>query len=471
MRPASTGRALSCGVRHRFLGQLAMHQQVLPRAKRLTGALDNLIHAHTALLVVAAVVVLLRFQHQFEEIRAFLLGTPWGIALFAMSIALLVFKACFVAFMFVHYLRYRATPSVADGELPTCTIIVPAFNEGRLVYDTLMSISRSSYPAHKLQVLAIDDGSTDDTFEWIQRAAQQLGDFVSVHRQPRNMGKRQALYRGFKQGTGEVFVTIDSDSVVDAETLRNLVSPFVTDPNCGAVAGNVKVLNREKAVIPKMLSVSFAFSFGVIRAAQSTMGSVLCTPGALSAYRRGAVLACLEDWVNQTFLGVKTDIGEDRAMTNLILKQGRNVLFQSNAVVYTNIPETYRTLRKMFTRWERSNVRENIVMSTFAFSKYRSAERIRPRILLLNQWVTILWAYPSLLVAVVILASYPGLFLSSMIVSVVLFSLIPAAYYAATQCWRRSLWIFSYNIFYSFALFWITPFAIVTARRRGWLTR
>jgi hyaluronan synthase len=285
------------------------------------------------------------------------------------------------------------------------------------------------------------------------------------------MGKREALHRGFTEGTGEIFVTIDSDSVIEPDTLRNLVSPFVVRPACGAVAGNVRVLNVEGGIIPRMLNVSFAYSFGVIRAAQSMMGSVLCTPGALAAYRRDAVLTCLDEWMNQTFLGVKSDIGEDRAMTNLILKQGQHVLFQSNAVVYTKIPESYRALRKMYTRWERSNVRENIAMSGFAFTKFREGERLRPRLLLLNQWITVLWAYPALLAAAIILASYPTLFISSMIVSVVAFSLIPATYYAATQSWRRSLWIFSYNIFYAFALFWITPFAIVTARRRGWLTR
>jgi hyaluronan synthase len=440
-------------------------------AEQRRGAPDFVIHAYTALLVVGALFVFLQFQHQFDEIREALLSTRWGTAFLVTSLAVVAFKVSFTVFMLVHFLRYRATPSVSDAELPTLTVIVPAFNEGRLVFDTLVSISRSSYPREKLQVLAIDDGSTDDTWDWIQRASQELGDFVAIHKQPRNMGKRQALYWGFQQGTGEVFVTIDSDSVVDADTLRNLVSPFVTDPNCGGVAGNVKVLNADTAIIPKMLRVSFAYSFGVVRAAQSTMGSVLCTPGALAAYRRDAVLACLDEWVHQTFLGVPSDIGEDRAMTNLILKQGRHVLFQRNAIVYTNTPENYRTLRKMYTRWERSNVRENIKMSQFAFTKFRKAERIRPRLLLLNQWITVIWAVPALFTAAMILGAYPRLFVSSMIVSVAMFSLIPATYYAATQCWRRSLWIFSYNLFYSFALFWITPFAIVTARRRGWLTR
>src|SRR5690554_8222479 len=92
--------------------------------------------------------------------------------------------------------------------------------------------------------------------------------------------------------------------------------------------------------------------------------------------------------MNQTFLGVQTDIGEDRAMTNMLLKQGYNALFQSNAHVCTNIPETYGILRKMFTRWERSNVRENIMMSKFAFSDFRKENKLKRRILLINQWMS-----------------------------------------------------------------------------------
>ncbi|HEY0928459.1 MAG TPA: glycosyltransferase [Gemmatimonas sp.] len=441
------------------------------KAAQPQGAPDALIHAYTALLLATGMFVFYRFQHQLDELRETLLTTPWGAAAIVLSITVLTFKVSFVGFMLVHFFRYRATPSVSDEELPTCTVIVPAYNEGRLVFDTLMSIANSRYPGHKLQVLAIDDGSTDDTWEWIQRASYHLGGFLSIHRLPRNMGKRQALHWGFTHGDGEVFVTIDSDSVVELDTIRNLVSPFFVNPDCGGVGGNVKVLNNKKAIIPKMLSVSFAYSFGVIRAAQSTMGSVLCTPGALAAYRRDCVRACLDDWMNQTFLGVPSDIGEDRAMTNLILKQGKHVLFQSNAVVYTNTPENYRGLRKMYTRWERSNVRENIAMSGFAFTKYRKAERIRPRILLVNQWIQMLWAYPALLAAAMVLSSYPTLFFSSMIVSVAAFSLIPAAYYAITHSWRRSMWMFSYSLFYSFTMFWLTPFAIATARTRGWLTR
>lgn len=439
--------------------------------KKFLSTIDYVIHINTFLLIIGAAFVLYEFQHQFEEIRDIMFSSYIGTIFYYFTVFILVFKICFLVYLLKHYLRYKPLSSVPDDQLPGCTIIVPAYNEGRFVFDTLMSISNSNFPKHKIQLIAIDDGSRDDTWEWMQKAKEKLGSFVSIYQQPENQGKRYALYRGFKLATGDVFVTIDSDSLVDKDTIRNLVTPFVIDKNCGAVAGNVKILNNKKAIIPKMLNVSFAFSFGFIRAAQSTMGSVLCTPGALSAYKKEAVMACLETWINQTFLGVKTDIGEDRAMTNMILKQGYHTVFQSNALVYTNIPETYRTLRRMFTRWERSNVRENIMMSRFAFKKFRKGKKIPSRILLTNQWLTIISAYPGLLVMVLVIGSYPRLFLSSAIISIFLFSLIPAVYYGLKHNFKKSIWIFSYNIFYSFFLFWITPYAIITASRRGWLTR
>lgn len=449
-----------------------MHKaKVFKKTKKFLSYMDYIIQINTFLLIIGAGFVLYEFQHQFQEIREIMFSSAIGSGFFYFTIVAVSFKILFLVFIFFHYNKYKPIETVKDNELPTLTVIVPAYNEGQFVFDTLNSISQSDYPKNKIQLMAIDDGSKDDTWEWMCKSKEKLGDFLTILKQPENLGKRHALHRGFQLATGEVLVTIDSDSLIDKNTLRNLVSPFVVDLNCGAVAGNVKINNLKNAIIPKMLNVSFAFSFGFIRAAQSQMKTVLCTPGALSAYRKEAVMNCLEDWINQTFLGVKTDIGEDRAMTNMIMKQGYHILFQNNAFVHTNIPETYNTLRKMFTRWERSNVRENIMMTKFAFSKFRPINTFKPRILLINQWLGIISAIPSLIVMLLIILSYPRLFFSSTIISVAIFSIIPAMYYFIKYSKKNSLWIFTYNIFYSFALFWITPFAILTARKRGWLTR
>src|SRR5690606_25293781 len=352
----------------------------------------------------------------------------------------------------IKYLQYKPIASVADEELPSCTVIVPAYNEGKLVYETLMSLDQSDFPKEKLQIISIDDGSTDDTWQWMKKAKEELGDIVSIYQQPKNKGKRHALYRGFNLATGEVFVTVDSDSLVKKDTLRNLVSPLKVNKDCGAVAGNVHVLNTKKALIPKMLNVSFAFSFEFIRAAQSTMGSVLCTPGALAAYRKEAVMNCLDEWMSQTFFGQLTDIGEDRAMTNMILKQGYHVMFQRNALVLTKIPEKFSGLRKMFTRWERSNVRENIMMSRFAFTNFRKSSKLGLRILLVNQWLGIVLAYPLVISMLYMIAVHPILFLSSTLMGILIFNSIPAGFYALKHHKSKSFLAHTYGIFYAFSL-------------------
>src|SRR5690606_36426140 len=316
-------------------------------------------------LMIAAIFVFINFRPYFEEIHFQRMETLPGQILVYTLFALLVFQVFFLGYLGYLYIKYKAVESVSDEELPTCTIIVPAYNEGRLVYETLKSISASNFPKEKMEIIAIDDGSKDDTWYWINKANADLNCSLTVYQQPENRGKRHALYKGFTTGTGEIFITIDSDSVVEKDTVRNLLSPFVINKNCGGVAGNVKVLNKKQGIIPKMLNVSFVFSFEFIRAAQSSLGFVLCTPGALSAYKREAVMHSLKDWIEQKFMGKHATIGEDRAMTNLILKQGFDVKFQRNANVLTNTPTGFRNLHKMFTRWGRSNVRETLAMNSF----------------------------------------------------------------------------------------------------------
>ncbi|GAA0722136.1 glycosyltransferase family 2 protein [Aquimarina litoralis] len=447
-------------------------ENVLDRLKhKMQNASSSFILLATFLVLFSSASLLYFLQPYFEEIHLQRMNTTWGITLMISGLTLLLIKVSFLVYILFLYLRYKTVASVSDTELPLCTVIVPAYNEGELVYKTLHSLAESDYPAEKLQIISIDDGSKDDTWQWMQLAKEELGNRISIYQQSKNKGKRHALYRGFKLGMGDVFITVDSDSIVKKDTLRIMASPFVVNDECGAVAGNVRVLNRDKALIPRMLNVSFAFSFEFIRSAQSALGSVLCTPGALSAYRREAVMNCREAWITQTFLGQVSKIGEDRAMTNMILKQGYKVLFQKNAYVYTNTPERYKNLYKMFIRWERSNIRENIAMSKFAFGNFRDGAKSGTRILLMNQWLKLIMAYPATLLMIYFIATYPILFFSSTMMSILVFSSIQAFFYAKKHSLSESLWAYPYSLFYAFTLFWITPYAIATAGRSGWLTR
>lgn len=426
----------------------------------------------TFVLMLGAAYLVYILQNDFIEFNLEKTSTTFGFSFIILATGLFIFKAGFFLFTGYKYFRYKPISSVSDEALPTCTIIVPAYNEGKQVWATLMSLAKSDFPAEKLQLLAIDDGSKDDTWQWMQEAKKELGARLAIYKQPKNMGKRHALYRGFNEGTGEIFVTVDSDSIVTEDTLRNLVSPFITNKNCGAVAGNIRVLNNEKALLPKMLDISFVLSFEFIRSAQSSLNSVMCTPGALAAYRSNAVFACLPEWINQKFMGKPSDIGEDRAMTNMILKQGFHVLFQRNSVAYTNVPEKYTGLYKMFIRWGRSNVRENIAMSKYVFKNFRKGPKTGTRLLFVSQFFEIVMSYPFLIFMLFVVITHPLLFISSALLGILILNTFPVLFYAKRyNSITEGFWAYSYSILYTFGLFWITPYAIATASKSGWLTR
>ena len=425
----------------------------------------------TIFTLIIVVISFMLYQPLIEVISNHRQNTMLGSIAFISSSVLLTIYAFFLGYIIYLFRQYKEISSLADDELPTVTVIVPAYNEGSLVYHTLIRLANSDYPVDKMQIIAIDDGSKDDTWQWMLKAKYELLGRVHIYQQPKNKGKRHALYRGFHLADGEIFVTVDSDSLVEKNTLRNLVSPFVVNKNCGAVAGNVKVLNNRSGMIPRMLNVSFVFSFELIRSAQSVLKTVLCTPGALAAYKKEAVMNILPEWIDQTFMGRPSDIGEDRAMTNMILKQGYDVLFQRNAHVLTNTPEEYENLYKMFIRWERSNVRENIMMSKFAFGDFRQGNKTGTRILLLNQWLKVILAYPLMISMLFFVLNYPVVFLLTTLFAIALLSSVQVIFYARKYNLLESFWAYPYSIFYAFSLFWITPYAIATAAKRGWLTR
>lgn len=398
----------------------------------------------------------------FGHLAWLVLAHLWAVA----GLAVLLWRVALVA-------RYRPAVVTDDDELPALTVIVPAFNEGRQVYDTLHSVAASDYPASKLRLVAVDDGSVDDTWAWMRRARDELeGDVLAV-RCPTNRGKRAALLEGFARARGEVIVTIDSDSEVLPDTLRNLVAPFVREPRVGAVAGNVRVLNQ-RPTLGRMLDVSFTFSFELLRASQSEVDAVLCCPGALSAYRRDLVEQLKDEWAEQTFLGVPATIGEDRALTNLILREGALVRFQSNAIVLTEVPVTTTKLARMFLRWARSNVRETLVLGRFVFRRFREGPVAGARVNFAWSAVRTLLGAIGFLTLPWLIAARPALF-GVVVLGALALALLEASVYVLAReergRVRAALWAFPYALYSMVALSWISLWALLTPQRSAWLTR
>jgi hyaluronan synthase len=220
-----------------------------------------------------------------------------------------------------------------------------------------------------------------------------------------------------------------------------------------------------------MLEVSFAYCFEFIRGSESMLGTVFCTPGALAAYRREALMKILNRWMSQTFFGRSANIGEDRAITNWILRTGWLVKFQCDAVVYTNVPTKYEGLCKMLLRWARSNVRENIMMQQFIWNKFRKSSMLGARVLYTLSWINMI--VPNFLLAGLVFCILwrPDIFIMQVMLGSVLAACVPAAFYALRRRSSNALWAFAHNIFWVVALAWINPYSLLTMHKDSWLTR
>jgi hyaluronan synthase len=419
---------------------------------------------------IAIFLAYLHLDEGAQELRH-TLGAGWLKAMSYVGQTVLYINVMALLWRFYLVWTYKPMPEAADQDLPTLTVLVPAYNEGRQVLDTLHSICASDYPAEKLQIIAVDDGSQDDTWQWMLKSEQELPGRVTLLQQPRNMGKRHALYAGFLRASGDVFVTIDSDSMIEAPTLRRLVSPFVHDQKVGGVGGNVRVLNLKAGLIPRMLEVAFTYGFDFLRASHSRVNTVMCTPGALSAYHRRAVMPVLDEWLNESFLGQPYRIGEDRFLTNLILRDGYHVLFQSNAMVFTNVPVKYKGLVKMLLRWARSDIRESLMMNGFLFKKFRQGSALGARVNHLLSWLDMTAAQLLLVTGMISLLTLPPVVALYTLIGAVLVGLIPLTVYVLRHKSLRCLWAIPYSVFYVVALAWIPVYAIFTVHKSGWLTR
>jgi hyaluronan synthase len=380
---------------------------------------------------------------------------------FAMGTLLLIFRTLL-------WFTYRPHTPARLETAPRMTVIIPAYNEGAMVAQAIDSIANADYPPNRLEIIVVDDGSTDDTWRHIQLAVKRHGDRVQSIRMPRNGGKREALAAGFRKGTGDLFVTVDSDSVVARDALLELAGPFASD-RIGVVAGKVQVYNRSEGMIPRMLHVRFTLSFDFLRAYQSTFGTVYCSPGALSAYRASAVRAVLEPWLNQRFLGVQATIGEDRTLTNDIMRLGYDSVYQRTAIVLTIVPTTYRQLSRMLLRWNRSYIREELRFALILWKRPPVARLIS----LLDSTITNL-RYPVAFLTLFMLA---GAFLHDfrvlprVLVAIGVISFFYSLYYLRSERSFSIVYGVLYEYFSFFFLFWVFPWALLTVRARGWLTR
>lgn len=386
-----------------------------------------------------------------------------GVAAFLNDPFFYAYSLCvtfYVAARFVLAPFYRATPD--HGYRPTCSIVIPSFNEEACIEATIDACLTSDYPADRIEVVVVDDGSTDATWEHMLAARERHPQVVCV-RFPENRGKRAGMAEGIRRSSGEICVFIDSDSVVEPDGLALLVADFA-DERVGAVVGHAEVLNKTANWLTRMQQVRYFVAFRVIKGCESLFGAVTCASGCFSAYRRTALMEVLERWERQRFLGRQATFGDDRALTNYVLRHWR-ITYQSRARSHTLVPESLRVFAVQQLRWKKSWLRESLHVSSFIWRKNPVAALLT-YLGCLFPWVAPIVVLHSVWFRAIGVGS-PLFYLVGAYVMAVLYSLYYAIVRRSPLWWHGITFVAVYMVF----LVWQTYYALVTIRNTGWGTR
>ncbi|MFD9486690.1 bifunctional polysaccharide deacetylase/glycosyltransferase family 2 protein [Streptomyces sp. NPDC059991] len=236
---------------------------------------------------------------------------------------------------FLHARKVRARgfrwgPEVTEP----VSVIVPAYNERECIANTVRSLMASDHP---IEVIVVDDGSTDGTAEIVE--AMWLAN-VRVVRQV-NGGKPSALNNGIRHARYDIVVMMDGDTVFEPSTVRELVQPF-GDPKVGAVAGNAKVGNRD-SLIGAWQHIEYVMGFNLDRRMYDVLGCMPTIPGAVGAFRRTAL---------ERVGGISEDtLAEDTDVTMAMHRDGWRVVYAENARAWTEAPESVQQLWSQRYRW------------------------------------------------------------------------------------------------------------------------
>lgn len=293
------------------------------------------------LALAASLVVAGRFNRylgSFEATDAILEFAGFALLLFLLLLIgrfliLLVFST-------IEIWRYSRCP-VRPSEYPAITLIMPAMNEGPVIEQAIRSAMALHYPDY--EVIVVDDGSSDDTYEKACALAVEFGSArLRVFTQS-NRGKAAALNTGIAHARGELVLCTDSDSRLDRDSLWRMARHF-EDSEVVAVAGNVRVVNRGN-LLTKLQALEYVEGLNLVRTAQALFGCMTVIPGPAGMFRK-SVLREMGGYLSDTF-------AEDCDLTLRMVVAGGKMRYEPRAIAYTEAPEKTRSLFRQRYRWGR----------------------------------------------------------------------------------------------------------------------
>lgn len=224
---------------------------------------------------------------------------------------------------------------------PLVSILLPAYNEEKVIENSIHSLLRLSYQPK--EIIVIDDGSRDNTLKIVREIARK--EPIKVISKA-NGGKWSALNEGIREARGEILVCIDADTILDGNAIEPMI-PHFSDQRIAAVAGNIKVGNRHK-MLTKIQALEYVLDLNIQRRGESTLGKITVVPGPLGAFRKSVI--------EQVGLYSGDTFAEDSDLTMKILKAGHKIMYEKRALGYTEAPDTFLDLVKQRYRWYRGQI-------------------------------------------------------------------------------------------------------------------
>jgi hyaluronan synthase len=241
---------------------------------------------------------------------------------------------------------------------PVVSVLMPCFNEGKTVYETIESISKSNYPIEKFEVIAQDDCSVDDSYQWMLKAQRDFTNIkIRLGRNTVNSGKARTVCNALKDSTAELIISIDSDCIFHPDAIRELAACF-SEPKIGSVGGRVGVRNPNENTITAIQTFLYYTAFQIYKVPENWTRSVGCISGCLFAIRRDLLLEIEPMIRSRHWFGIPVNQGEDRFLTHQTLLRGYGTYINNDALCWTTVPTTLPVLFKQQLRWRRSIVRD-----------------------------------------------------------------------------------------------------------------
>lgn len=353
-----------------------------------------------------------------------------------------------------------------NGYSPAVTFVIPCKNEEKVIATSVTRCFEAAYPREKIEVIVIDDGSTDNTYEILKSLQDKFANLTVVHWK-KNRGKRHGMAEGFRRATGEIIVQLDSDSWIDSNSFKKLINPF-KNPEVGAVCAHSEPANAEKNILTKMQAAYYYMSFRILKSTESVFNAVFCCSGCASAYRKSAVTDILDSWLNEKFLGQPATYGDDRSLTSWVLRQGYKTIYAADALAFTVVPENFKTLIKQQLRWKKS-----WFINAFITGRFLIWQRPMIALFYFFPLVAISFLNPVMaFYALVYMPAFHGILPLAYLIGIALVNSLVVIFYRSLSPDDR-YWRYLYG-WAGLNVFVLTPlmfYAIARIQDRGWGTR